>query len=80
MSPNGVSSQGTKQRGPNVSYTQKETLIEYMMKHENLRKGAFTQNFTRKDQEKQWQEIALILNAMPGATRTWNQWRKVNNA
>lgn len=71
--PNGVK----RKRGSNVTHYQKETLMEYMSNHEDLRKGAFTKNFTKKDQQRQWQDLAEILNAMPGATRTWEKWRKV---
>lgn len=56
---------------------QKIVLIEYVKKHPNLISGKQKQNFTNKDAQAGWQNIADILNAMPGANKSWCKWKKV---
>ncbi|KAJ8964899.1 hypothetical protein NQ314_004538, partial [Rhamnusium bicolor] len=38
--------------------------------------GKFTNSYTYKDAEKDWTELATILNSIPGANKNWKQWRK----
>ncbi|XP_063390311.1 uncharacterized protein LOC134677685 [Cydia fagiglandana] len=60
----------------NMSSTQKKGLADIMASRTELRSGKFTSSFTHKKAQKEWEEITTILNAMPGATKTWQQWRK----
>ncbi|KAF5301668.1 hypothetical protein FQR65_LT19206 [Abscondita terminalis] len=59
-----------------ISVAQKKHLVELMKGKENLISGKFTNSFTRKDGQKQWEGIADVLNAIPGAKKEWHQWRK----
>lgn len=58
---------------------QKEHLIEMMNNDEELRKGRFTNSFTRKDMNLRWENIANQLNAIPGANKTAEQWKRVRD-
>lgn len=58
---------------------QRASLIEFMGKHKNLQLGKFSNEFSFVDAKKLWEEISTILNAMPGATKNWNSWRKVSS-
>lgn len=53
-------------------------LIELLKKHKKLISGKFTQDFTFKDAEEQWRQIAEVLNSIPGAAKDWKNWRKVD--
>jgi len=43
-----------------------------------LLSGKFSSSFTFKTAQKRWEKIAESLNAMPGAVKNWNKWRKVS--
>ena len=43
-----------------------------------LLSGKFSSTFTFKIAQKRWEIIAESLNAMPGAVKSWNKWRKVS--
>lgn len=60
-----------------VSSQQKNKLIEIVTNDQNLISGKFSACFTYKDSQKKWEAITNILNAFPGANKTWKQWRKV---
>ncbi|XP_046969254.1 uncharacterized protein LOC124536727 [Vanessa cardui] len=65
-----------RQRCVYVTARQKKKLIELMSKHPELISCKVTQDFNYKDSQKLWQNIANECNAMPGARKTWRQWRK----
>lgn len=48
-----------------------------MAKHPELISCKVTNDFNYKDSQKIWQNIANECNAIPGAKKTWRQWRKV---
>lgn len=50
-----------------------------MRRNPQLVSGKFTNTYTFKDATKECQEIAQLLNSMPGAQKDWKGWRKVNN-
>lgn len=66
-----------RQRCIYVTARQKKKLIELMAKHPQLISCKITQDFTYKDSQILWQNIASECNAIPGARKTWRQWRKV---
>lgn len=62
-----------------ITSRQKQELLELMSSKPLLRAGKFTTNFTHKDAQSQWEIIAEVINAIPGARKTWKAWRKVNH-
>lgn len=60
-----------------ASLLQRSALFELMQKHPQLVSGKFTNQFTKKDAQRQWEGIAQILNGIPGGKKDWVQWRKV---
>lgn len=67
-------------KGKNISEEQKKILVEWVVKHPQLNTKKFSANFTLKDSQRLWEEVTIILNSCVGATKTWQLWRKVNNA
>lgn len=65
-----------RQRCVYVTARQKKKLIELMSNHPELISCKVTQDFNYKDSQKLWQNIANECNSMPGARKTWRQWRK----
>ncbi|XP_049876423.1 uncharacterized protein LOC126374020 [Pectinophora gossypiella] len=63
-------------RGVQVSLKQKKKLLEYITKHPELISCKVTQDFTYQDSQNLWQSIADECNKLPGATKTWKQWKK----
>jgi len=61
-----------------VTQEQKELLIELLSNETELLSGKFSASFTVKDAQHRWNTIATKLHEMPGAQKTWKQWRKVN--
>jgi len=57
---------------------QKKSLVELMTKDPLLSAGKFTQTFTQKSAKQKWEVIAEQLNALPGAEKSWDKWRKVS--
>lgn len=66
-----------RQRCIYVTARQKKKLIELMNKHPELISCKVTQDFNYGDSHKLWQNIANECNSIPGAKKTWRQWRKV---
>lgn len=52
-------------------------LSEFMQTHPHLQTGKFTPTFTYKVAQAMWEEVSVTLHAIPGASKTWQQWRKV---
>lgn len=69
--------QGKNIRGGKASDKQKTMLVEFLKKNSQLISGNFTNSFTYKDAEQKWQDVANILNSIPGARKEWKAWRKV---
>ncbi|CAK1587201.1 unnamed protein product [Parnassius mnemosyne] len=65
-----------RQRCIYVSARQKQKLIELMTEHPELISCKVTNDFNYKDSQKLWQNIANECNSIPGAKKTWRQWRK----
>lgn len=61
-----------------MSPSQKTELIHFMEKNPQLRSGKFTKTFTFKKSQELWITITNSLNSLPGAQKTWQQWRKVS--
>lgn len=57
---------------------QMKSLVELMTKDPVLSAGKFTQTFTQKLAKQKWEVIAEQLNALPGAEKSWEKWRKVS--
>ncbi|XP_022161163.1 uncharacterized protein LOC111027209 [Myzus persicae] len=55
---------------------QMKTLVELMSKDPLLCAGKFTQTFTQKSAKQKWEVIAEQLNALPGAEKSWDKWKK----
>lgn len=49
-----------------------------MEDHPELKRSKFTKDFTYKKGKQLWEEVASNLNAMPGANKNWEKWRKVS--
>jgi len=54
-----------------------KSLVEFITKDPLLCAGKFNQNFTHKTAQKKWEMIAAELNALPGAEKSWDKWKKV---
>lgn len=67
-----------EKRARNISTGQKKTLLDYLNVHPELISAKFSSKFSYKDAQILWNEITRTLNALPGAKKTWYQWRKVN--
>lgn len=61
-----------------VTDAQKKVLLEYLKNNKDLQSGKFTNKFTYKDAQKKWNEVAEMLNSMPGSSKDWKSWRKVS--
>ncbi|KAK4878491.1 hypothetical protein RN001_010997 [Aquatica leii] len=55
---------------------QKNALVEILKNKPNLISGKFSATFSKKNAQIEWQEIATVLNSIPGAKKDWMQWRK----
>lgn len=55
---------------------QKKILIEMVAKYPDLVSCKVRQGFNYTDAHKLWQNIATECNAIPGARKTWKQWKK----
>lgn len=70
-------SSSTEKRSGSITKEQKQILINFIEQHHELKSGKFTSNFTVKQGQSLWVEVAKNLNAVPGARKTWQKWRKV---
>lgn len=48
-----------------------------MQKHPELQSGKFSATFTFKHAQKLWEKATDELHKIPGAVKSWKQWRKV---
>ena len=62
----------------NATSEQLTHLSALVNQHPDLVSGKFSNVFTKKHAEKLWQQIAVELNQMQGATKDWKRWRKVS--
>lgn len=60
-----------------LSKQQKMMLQRLMQNNPNLQDGTVTSDFTQNSAQKVWTKIALELNGLPGARKTWIQWKRV---
>ncbi|CAI6375264.1 unnamed protein product [Macrosiphum euphorbiae] len=65
-----------KIKGKSVTYAQKEALVEFLENNVQLKKGKFNSQFTHKNAQQLWEQIASNLNSMIGANKTADKWRK----
>jgi len=66
-----------KIKGKSVTYAQKEALVEFLENNVQLKKGKFNSQFTHKNAQQLWEQMASNLNSMIGANKTADKWRKV---
>ncbi|CAG9765772.1 unnamed protein product [Ceutorhynchus assimilis] len=59
-----------------ISPQQKIVLIEFMEQNPVMVTQKQSNQFTNADISKLWQTVTLTLNSIPGATKTWKEWRK----
>lgn len=67
-----------KTKGKSASLEQKDALVEFMVAHPELQKGKFGPNFTHKQANALWNEVAQELNSIIGANKNAEKWRKVS--
>lgn len=60
-----------------LSLEQKAMLHRFMIQNPSLNEGKFTQDFTHHMAQRLWSKIAVKLNGIQGAQKTWIQWRRV---
>ncbi|CAG9833175.1 unnamed protein product [Diabrotica balteata] len=64
-------------RTTNASDEQKRLLLEFIKKNPLLLSGKFSNSFSQKDAQNQWNQIANVLNSCgDGANKDWKAWRK----
>ncbi|KAL5245920.1 hypothetical protein ACI65C_013328 [Semiaphis heraclei] len=51
-------------------------LVELIALNPELMSGKFTASFTQRVAKEMWEEIACKLNALPGADKSWEKWKK----
>ncbi|XP_059622917.1 uncharacterized protein LOC132266097 [Phlebotomus argentipes] len=56
---------------------QKIALLDFLAKYPKLRSGEYDDEFGRKDAKRLWEKAAQTLNDVPGAKKSWEQWRKI---
>lgn len=61
-----------------VTAKQKKKLIELITEHPELISCKVTQDFSYRDSQRLWQNIANECNSIPGAKKNWRQWKKVS--
>ncbi|CAH2088726.1 unnamed protein product [Euphydryas editha] len=59
-----------------INAAQKHKLLDLLSSKPQLRSGKFSITFSHKDAQKEWEEIARVLNSIPGANKDWKAWRK----
>lgn len=64
-----------------ISHLQKKVLVKYIEKYPSIvankaskSSGEYCSNVARS----KWEDLTKILNRLPGANKTWTEWRKVN--
>lgn len=57
---------------------QKRKLIRLITQNPQLVHFKASQDFNFKDSQRLWKSITNQCNALPGARKTWKQWRKVS--
>lgn len=62
-----------------MSISQKQQLVEIMTGENDLRCGKFSANFTKKIADAKWNSIAEKLNAIPGGSKSAQEWKRVSN-
>lgn len=58
--------------------SQMKYLVDLMAKDPLLCAGKFTPTFTQKTAKQKWEIIAEQLNALPGAQKSGDKWKKVS--
>lgn len=53
-----------------------ETFVELLTPDSQLNAAKFSANFTHKIAKAIWESIAPQLNALPGAEKNWEKWKK----
>lgn len=56
---------------------QMKRLIELVSNDPQLVAGKLSSNFTYKIMKERWKQIADELNALPGAEKSFDKWKKV---
>lgn len=62
-----------------ISPAQKTILIEFMQENPQMVTQKQSNQFTNADIARLWQKLTTTLNSIPGARKTWKEWRKVSN-
>ncbi|GLV33184.1 hypothetical protein CBL_10531 [Carabus blaptoides fortunei] len=68
--------ENTKKGAGTISGEQKRVLIEFLKQNPKLLSGKFSSDFTVKTGVEKWEELTILLNSIPGANKTWKNWRK----
>lgn len=61
-----------------ITDAQKKLFIDLIKNNEELLRGKFSSTFTHKMAQQRWEAIAEEVNAIPGAKKSWVQWKKVS--
>ena len=62
-----------------MSHEQKLHMISYMERHTFFAQGEFTKAMGKLAHQRQWDELAKVLNTIPnGARKSVEQWTKVS--
>lgn len=67
---------GTKAR---PTKAQMKLLVELLSVDPQLNAAKFSANFTHNTARGRWENIASQLNALPGAEKSWEKWKKVSD-
>lgn len=59
--------------------SQMKMLVELLALNPKLMASKFNASFTQKVAREKWEAIAFKLNSLPGASKSWEKWKKVIN-
>lgn len=78
FTPENSTNAATPRTGTTRITKQQKAMLQYLMNNNpSLMEGTFTQDFSHNTAQLLWLEIATELNSIPGARKTWMQWKRV---
>ncbi|XP_026278203.2 uncharacterized protein LOC113206341 [Frankliniella occidentalis] len=67
---------GNGKEPKNITTDQRRAMVQFILEHPGCNTGNFHCAHNEKAKVETWEKLTSILNAMPGATKTWQLWMK----
>ena len=71
-----ISTNKKRQSGRQINEVQKQALLDYLDNHLWLARNQFSHINGKEKQTEKWEEISNILNALGGAEKSADKWKK----